>query len=72
MGDSGVALFASLLVSTVGCGLFIYGKKQRRAPQLAAGLALMGGPYFLPGTFWILSFGVAVGAATFAASRAGL
>ena len=72
MDDSAVALFASLLLSSVGFGLFVYGKKQRRAPHLAAGLALMGGPYFFPGTVWILSFGLAVVVATFVASRAGL
>jgi hypothetical protein len=72
VSDSAIALFASLLVSTAGFGLFIYGKKQRRGPHLAAGIALMGGPYLFSGTVWILTFGVAVVAATFAAARAGL
>jgi len=30
------SLFLSLVVSTVGLGLFIYGKKQQRLPQLIA------------------------------------
>lgn len=72
MSDSAIALFASLLLSTVGVGLFIYGRKQRRGPHFAAGIALMGGPYFFSGAVWILTFGVAVVAATFAACRAGL
>lgn len=72
MSDSAIALFASLLLSAVGFGLFIYGKKQRRGPHFAAGIVLMVGPYLFSGAIWILTFGVAVVAATFAASRAGL
>ena len=34
-------LFASLAVSTVGLGLFLYGKKQTRLPQFLVGLALL-------------------------------
>jgi len=34
-------LFTALFVSLVGLGLFIYGKNERRAPQLGAGLVLM-------------------------------
>ena len=42
-------LVASLLVSTAGFGLFLYGKKQLRMPQLAVGLVLMVYPYFTTG-----------------------
>jgi hypothetical protein len=72
VSDSAIALFASLLLSTVGLGLFIYGRKQRRGPHFAAGIVLMVGPYFFSGAIWILMFGAAVVAATFAAARAGL
>ncbi len=41
-------LFASLLVSSAGAGLFIYGKKQNRWPHLVAGLAMGIYPYFVP------------------------
>jgi len=34
-------LFGSLVVSTIGLGLFLYGKRAARAPQLVVGLALM-------------------------------
>lgn len=34
-------LVAGLVVSTIGFSLFLYGKKQARAPQLVAGLVLM-------------------------------
>lgn len=52
-------LFASLLVSTVGFGLFLYGKKASRPPQLVVGVLLMGFPYFVDGPWW--QFGVAGG-----------
>jgi hypothetical protein len=68
---SAAALFASLVVSTVGMGLFMYGKKLHRMPQVAGGLVLMVGPYFLPGAFSILGFGAAVVAGVWTASRAG-
>ena len=39
-------IFLSLIPGGIGFVLFIYGKKQDRWPQLAAGLALMICPYF--------------------------
>ena len=47
MDFSPSALFASLLVSSVGFALLRYGKKQARAPQLIVGLLLTVGPYFV-------------------------
>ena len=47
------ALFAGMLFSTVGFSLFLYGKKQGRAPQLVAGLLLMVLPMLVPGALWI-------------------
>ena len=41
------ALFASLVIGSVGFALLVYGKKQLRLPQFAVGLALMVYPYFL-------------------------
>lgn len=49
MDISAGALCASLVVSTLGLGLFLYGKKATRFPQLVVGLALMGFPYFVSG-----------------------
>ncbi len=57
--DSSGALIASLLISTVGLAMFVYGRKQRRVPQLAAGVLLMVFPYFVP-TVWIM-IAIAVG-----------
>jgi len=69
---SASGLFASLFVSTIGMGLFMYGKKLRRLPQMGGGIVLMAGPYFLSGWIWILLFGAAVTAGVWTASRAGL
>ncbi len=38
-------LLTSLVVSSIGLGVFIYGKKQVRMPQLVIGLTLMLFPY---------------------------
>ena len=45
---NGNALLASVLIGSIGLGLFVYGKKQRRPPHLAAGILLMVYPYFVP------------------------
>ena len=48
MDLSAGCILASLLVGGVGTGLFLYGKKQGRIPQLLAGLALIIFPMFVP------------------------
>lgn len=42
-------LLASVVIGSVGLGLFVYGKRQRRYPHLVAGILLMVYPYFVPG-----------------------
>ena len=54
MDLSAGSMFASMGVGSVGFGLFLYGKKQVRPPQLVAGLLLMVYPCFVPGPLWIL------------------
>ncbi len=72
MDFSAGSLFASLVVSSVGLGFFLYGKKQARFPQLLTGLALMGLPYFvttplaMSGVAGVLTLGL------FVAVRSGL
>lgn len=39
-------LFLSLLTGTLGMGLFLYGKREDRWPQLVIGLLFMVYPYF--------------------------
>jgi hypothetical protein len=48
------SLAASFLVSGVGFVLFSFGRRMQRPPQLAAGLALLIAPYFVPGVLLTL------------------
>ena len=43
----GSSLIVGLVVGSVGLGFFLYGRKQRRAPQLVVGLVMMLYPYFV-------------------------
>lgn len=65
-------LVASIVVSAVGMGLFVYGKKQVRVPQLVVGLAMMGFPYVASGAAAIWGLGAALAVALAVALRAGL
>jgi hypothetical protein len=65
------SLFASILISAVGLGIFIYGKKQRRAPQLVAGIVLMGYSYFVGSIAWMLVIAAAVLTALWSVVRLG-
>ncbi|MBK8975127.1 MAG: hypothetical protein IPM29_04330 [Planctomycetes bacterium] len=64
-------LIAGFVVSTVGLGMFVYGRKQRRAPQMAGGLILMVLPLTGASGLVIWLSGLAVVAAITAAVRMG-
>ena len=64
-------LFLSLVTSGVGFVLFRYGRKQERYPQLAAGVALMVYPYFVPNLIANLLVGAGIVAALWIAIRQG-
>ena len=64
-------LFLSLIPSGIGFVLFVYGKKQERLPQLAAGLLLMVYPYFATTVTWLVGIGALIGAGCWYAIRAG-
>lgn len=51
------AIMAGLVVSSIGTGYFIYGKKQRRAPQLIVGIGLMVMPMLVESPWAILGIG---------------
>jgi hypothetical protein len=53
-------LIVAMLVSLVGFALFVYGKKQRRAPHLVAGIALMVYPYFVSSVVLVLLIAAAL------------
>ena len=64
-------LFLSLVPGGIGFVLFVYGKKQQRWPQLAAGLALLIYPYFTDSVLALIVVGIAIGVGLFAAIRLG-
>ena len=53
-------LFLSLITSGLGFVLFTYGRKQDRYPQVAAGVALMVYPYFVPSLMANLLIGAGI------------
>ena len=64
-------IFLSMIPAGIGFVLFVYGKKQGRAPQLAGGLALMVYPYFVSTVTMMLAIGTAICAAVWLAVRQG-
>jgi hypothetical protein len=66
------SILVSVLVSSVGLGLLVYGRRQSRGPQFLAGFLLIAIPYFLPGVVWVLAVAAAILLALWAAVRIGL
>ncbi len=64
-------LFVSIIVSGIGGGLFLYGKKQSRWPQLVAGLVLMVYTYFISSIVLMIVIAVAIIAALWWVTRHG-
>jgi len=64
-------LFLGLLASGAGFVLFVYGKKQDRWPQLAAGLALMIYPYLATSVVALLVWGALIAAGLWYTVRLG-
>ena len=58
-------LLASMFYSTVGLGMFMYGKKAVRFVPLIAGIALMVVPYFIDSLLWMSVACVALMASPF-------
>lgn len=58
-------LMWSMLFGAVGMGMFIYGKKQRAAIPLFAGMALLIFPYFVSNVYLLLIIGAALTALPF-------
>jgi hypothetical protein len=53
-------MLLSMLISSVGFVAFVYGKRQERTPQLAAGIVLLVFPYFVSSLLWMALIAVAV------------
>ena len=64
-------VLAGMLVSSVGFGLFLYGKKETRFPQLIAGIVMMVYPGFVASPLIILGIGGALVGGLWFAVRAG-
>ncbi|WP_174874955.1 hypothetical protein [Vogesella oryzae] len=55
-------LLWGVVVSSVGFGYFIYGKKQRALVPLLCGIALMVVPYLIASSWQLVAAGVAIAA----------
>jgi hypothetical protein len=65
------SLFTNLILSAIGFGLFTYGKKSERWPQMVGGLLLMVYPYFVSSTTQLITGGVIIGGGLVAAVALG-
>jgi len=65
-------IFTSLLVGSVGAGLFLYGKKQARPPQLLAGILIAVDSGIVSSPTWMCLGALGVIGALWIALRAGL
>lgn len=46
-------LISGFIISTVGLGIFVYGKKMQSFKGLAIGIAMMGFPMFVSSLLWM-------------------
>ncbi|MEE9126547.1 MAG: amino acid transport protein [Planctomycetota bacterium] len=46
-------IIAGFIISTLGFSFFLYGKKQRRVPQLVVGMLLMVAPFVVTNPLWM-------------------
>lgn len=65
-------LFAGSVASAIGIGLFIYGRKQRRGPQLIAGILLLACPFVGGGAWTVAAVTAAIVGALWLALRFGM
>lgn len=65
-------LAVSLVVSSVGFVMFVYGKKQHRPVQLGAGLLLLVFPFFIRDGVWLGVVGAVICVAVWGSVKAGL
>ena len=72
MDLSSGSLMASLFVSSIGMGIFVFGKREARVPQIAVGLTLMGFPYFVTDPTMMLGIAAVLVVGLVAALRSGL
>jgi len=59
----------SLIVSSIGFVVFMYGRRQERLPHVMVGLLMMGFPYFVPSVPLMIGIAAALLAGLWAAIR---
>lgn len=62
-------LIVGTVISGIGLGLFLYGKRAARAPQLIIGILLMGLPMFVTGALAMLAISSGLVAGMWALAR---
>jgi hypothetical protein len=63
--DSTAILLWGLLFGSIGLGFFLYGKKQKAAVPIIAGIALCVVPYFMANVYILVTVGVVLMAIPF-------
>ncbi len=56
--DRGTSLMVSVLLSSIGAGYALYGRKQRQVVPLLTGLALCVSPYFVSNGYALVGVGL--------------
>ncbi len=64
-------LLTSMLVSSVGLVLFMYGRRMKRVPQIVVGLVLVVFPYFVSSVWLMLVIGAVLVGGLWALLRMG-
>jgi hypothetical protein len=62
---SAAKIFAWIIFGAVGFAVFMYGKKNSLLKPMIIGVALMVYPYFISGTFFLYTIGIALTAALY-------
>jgi len=68
-GYTKTSIIAMVIFSVIGLGYFAYGKKSQQLLMLTCGLALMGYPYLVDGTVYIILIGVVLSVLPFIFGR---
>ena len=63
--DPQTKIIIASLLSAIGMGYIVYGRKQLKGSALAAGIALCIYPYFVPNLLLVIVIGLAIMAAPF-------
>lgn len=71
MSFDAASIITSLIIGGIGFVAFMYGKRQSRVPQMAAGVLLMVYPYFVPDALLMAVIAVAILGAMYGAIRLG-